>query len=288
MSSNSDSVAPARPGRVRESVAKGRSGFGPRSGPAAAAGSAKGAGAARATGAARPVAAGAVASAPAGAFRARGHGDRSASSRTNLMRYAADNRFVRGIFDLTTGPLRFACYAGAVIAVAGGLYFPVRDLYVAYRSKTVLEQQLAIRQRYNAGLKKEVDAYFTTEGIEDAARALGYVKPGEQSITVTGTGSGSSGSEVSGSGSSSSSSSSGSTSGSSESDSSAADSASSASSSFNGNASTSLEPSTSAEVQRAQEAVYAQTPWYLQTLDRVFSFSGVDGQTISSTGGSGK
>ena len=189
------------------------------------------------------------------------------------MRYAADNRFVRGIFDLTTGPLRFACYAGAVIAVAGGLYFPVRDLYVAYRSKTVLEQQLAIRQRYNAGLKKEVDAYFTTEGIEDAARALGYVKPGEQSITVTGTGSGSSGSEVSGS---------------SESDSSAADSASSASSSSSGSASTSSEPSTSAEVQRAQEAVYAQTPWYLQTLDRVFSFSGVDGQTISSTGGSGK
>lgn len=199
------------------------------------------------------------------------------------MRYAADNRFVRAVFDLTTGPFRFACYAGAVIAVAGGLYFPVRDLYVAYRSKTVLEQQLAIRQRYNAGLKKEVDAYFTTEGIEDAARALGYVKPGEQSITVTGAGSGSSGSEASGSRSSSSSS--GSTSGSSESDSSTAASASSSSS---GNASTSSEPSTSAEVQRAQEAVYAQTPWYLQTLDRVFSFSGVDGQTISSTGGSGQ
>ena len=105
---------------------------------------------------------------------------------TNLMKYAADNRLVRAVYHFTTAykPLFIALVA---VAVAIGVYFPVRDLYIAQRTESILQQQLEIRKKYNNSLSKEVKKYLSQEGIEDTARKeLGMVMPGEKTITVQG------------------------------------------------------------------------------------------------------
>lgn len=105
---------------------------------------------------------------------------------SSFMRYASDNAAVRFIYAITTGPQRFAFYLAIVAAIVFSLYFPVRDLYVANRAGSIVSKQEAIRVKYNESIKAEVDSYLSKEGIEDAARKLGMVKPGEQPITVTG------------------------------------------------------------------------------------------------------
>lgn len=169
---------------------------------------------------------------------------------TNLLKYAADNRVVRAVYALTSGPRLPIFILVVAIAVVAALYFPARDYYVAWRTNDILTQQLAIREKYNKSLQKDVDAMFTQEGIEDAARAkLGLVQEGEKTITVTGDGA--SGDEGS------------------------SDSASTGSSD---------EPSTSAEVERAEQAVMDDSPWYLEWLDDLFGFDGTGGMAVVSTG----
>ena len=103
------------------------------------------------------------------------------------MKYASDNRFVHAAYSLTTGPFKPLLILLVVVAVGAGLYFPVRDFYIAERTQDILQQQVAIREKYNKSLKKDVDQYLSKEGIEDAARKdLGMVMPGEKTITVTG------------------------------------------------------------------------------------------------------
>lgn len=120
-----------------------------------------------------------------GSARVRRSSQRAAGS--DLMRYARDNRFVRAVYSFTTGRTRplFIILVVAVVAVA--VYLPVRDLYIAYRSQTILEEQIAIREAYNAELEEEVEALTTEEGVQDAAREeLGMVMEGETPLTVTG------------------------------------------------------------------------------------------------------
>lgn len=237
--------------------------------------------------------------------------DRGRSSRvSSLMRYASDNRAVQAINTLLTGPFRYAFYAVIIAAVALGLYFPIRDLYIAHRTNTILTEQLAIREQYNESLQKKVDSYLSNEGIEDAARKeLGMVKEGERRIIVTGTdkdgnpitstdGSGSSSTESGADGTSSDDASSGtdasgattngasnSSDSSSSADSTGSSSADSSSSDSDSAGSTQdSAPTTSAEVERAMENVYASSPWYYKILDAVFFFHGVAGQTVTSTG----
>lgn len=166
-------------------------------------------------------------------------------SGSDFMHYANDNAVVKAIYDFTHGPQR-ALFIGIVAAlVLVSLYFPVRDLYVAKRSNDILAKQVEIRQQYNDELQKSVDKLLSEEGIKDAASEdLGLVMPGEKRIEVQGL----------------------------DEDS---DSSSSKKSSNAKNAS---------EVAKEIEEVGKDAPWYIKTLDMLFGFNGVEGQTVVSNG----
>lgn len=165
-------------------------------------------------------------------------------SGSDFMRYANDNAVVKAIYDFTHGSLR-PLFIGIVVALAlVSLYFPVRDLYVAKRSSDILAKQVEIRQQYNDEMKKDTDKWFSEEGNKDSARDLGMAMPGEKRIEVQGL----------------------------DEDS---DSSSSKKSSNAKNAS---------EVAKEIEEVGKDAPWYIQALDMLFGFNGVEGQTVVSNG----
>lgn len=176
--------------------------------------------------------------------------DRSsrASSRlsgSDFMHYANDNAVVKAIYDFTHGSLR-PLFIGIVVALAlVSLYFPVRDLYVAKRSSDILAKQVEIREQYNDELQKSVDKLLSEEGIKDAATEdLGLVMPGETKIDVLGLD----------------------------------DDSDSSSSSKSSNA------KKASEVAKEIEEVGKDAPWYIQMLDMLFGFNGVEGQTVASSG----
>ena len=162
------------------------------------------------------------------------------------MHYANDNAVVKAIYDFTHGPQR-GLFIGIVVAlVLVSLYFPVRDLYVAKRSSDILAKQVEIRQQYNDELQKSVDKLLSEEGIKDAASEdLGLVMPGEKRIEVQG---------LDG-----------------DSDSSSAEKKSS-------------NAKKASEVTKEIEEVGKDAPWYIQALDMLFGFNGVEGQTVVSNG----
>lgn len=165
-------------------------------------------------------------------------------SGSDFMRYANDNAVVKAIYDFTHGSLR-PLFIGIVVALAlVSLYFPVRDLYVAKRSSDILAKQVEIRQQYNDEMKKDTDKWFSEEGIKDSARDLGMVMPGEKRIEVQGL-----------------------------------DGDSDASSSQK-----SSNAKKASEVAKEIEEVGKDAPWYIQALDMLFGFNGVEGQTVVSNG----
>ena len=160
------------------------------------------------------------------------------------MHYANDNAVVKAIYDFTHGPQR-ALFIGIVAALAlVSLYFPVRDLYVAKRSSDILAKQVEIRQQYNDEMKKDTDKWFSEEGIKDSARDLGMAMPGEKRIEVQGLD----------------------------------DDSDSSSSKTSSNA------RKASEVAKEIEEVGKDAPWYIQALDMLFGFNGVEGQTVVSNG----
>ena len=167
-------------------------------------------------------------------------------SGADFMRYANDNAVVKAIYDFTHGSLRLL-FIGIVVALAlVSLYFPVRDLYVAKRSSDILAKQVEIREQYNDELQKSVDKLLSEEGIKDAASEdLGLVMPGETRIDVLGLDD--------------------------DSDSSSAEKKSS-------------NAKKASEVAKEIEEVGKDAPWYIQTLDMLFGFNGVEGQTVASSG----
>lgn len=165
-------------------------------------------------------------------------------SGSDFMRYANDNAVVKAIYDFTHGPQR-GLFIGIVVALAlVSLYFPVRDLYVAKRSSDILAKQVEIREQYNDEMKKDTDKWFSEEGIKDSARDLGMVMPGEKRIEVQGL-----------------------------------DDDSDASSSQK-----SSNAKKASEVAKEIEEVGKDAPWYIQALDMLFGFNGVEGQTVVSNG----
>lgn len=166
-------------------------------------------------------------------------------SGSNFMHYANDNAVVKAIYDFTHGPQR-GLFIGIVVAlVLVSLYFPVRDLYVAKRSSDILAKQVEIRQQYNDELQKSVDKLLSEEGIKDAASEdLGLVMPGETKIDVLGLD----------------------------------DDSDSSSSKKSSNA------KKASEVAKEIEEVGKDAPWYIQALDMLFGFNGVEGQTVVSNG----
>ncbi len=166
-------------------------------------------------------------------------------SGSDFMHYANDNAVVKAIYDFTHGPQRGLFIGIVVVLVLVSLYFPVRDLYVAKRSNDILAKQVEIRQQYNDDLQKSVDKLLSEEGIKDAASEdLGLVMPGEKRIEVQGL-----------------------------------DDDSDASSSKK-----SSNAKKASEVAKEIEEVGKDAPWYIQTLDMLFGFNGVEGQTIVSNG----
>ena len=166
-------------------------------------------------------------------------------SGSDFMHYANDNAVVKAIYDFTHGPQR-GLFIGIVVAlVLVSLYFPVRDLYVAKRSSDILAKQVEIRQQYNDELQKSVDKLLSEEGIKDAASEdLGLVMPGETKIDVLGLD----------------------------------DDSDSSSSKKSSNA------KKASEVAKEIEEVGKDAPWYIQALDMLFGFNGVEGQTVVSNG----
>lgn len=166
-------------------------------------------------------------------------------SGSDFMHYANDNAVVKAIYDFTHGPQR-GLFIGIVVALAlVSLYFPVRDLYVAKRSSDILAKQVEIREQYNDDLQKSVDKLLSEEGIKDAASEdLGLVMPGETRIDVLGLD----------------------------------DDSDSSSSKKSSNA------KKASEVAKEIEEVGKDAPWYIQTLDMLFGFNGVEGQTVASSG----
>lgn len=166
-------------------------------------------------------------------------------SGSDFMHFANDNAVVKAIYDFTHGSLR-PLFIGIVVALAlVSLYFPVRDLYVAKRSNDILAKQVEIREQYKDEMKKDTDKWLSEEGIKDRARELGMAMPGEKRIEVLGLDD--------------------------DSDSSSAEKKSS-------NAKKAI------EVAKEIEEVGKDAPWYIQTLDMLFGFNGVEGQTVASSG----
>ena len=166
-------------------------------------------------------------------------------SGSDFMHYANDNAVVKAICDFTHGPQRGLFVGIVVVLVLVSLYFPVRDLYVAKRSSDILAKQVEIRQQYNDDLQKSVDKLLSEEGIKDAATEdLGLVMPGETKIDVLGLD----------------------------------DDSDSSSSKKSSNA------KKASEVAKEIEEVGKDAPWYIQTLDMLFGFNGVEGQTVVSNG----
>lgn len=166
-------------------------------------------------------------------------------SGSDFMHYANDNAVVKAIYDFTHGPQRGLFVGIVVVLVLVSLYFPVRDLYVAKRSSDILAKQVEIRQQYNDELQKSVDKLLSEEGIKDAATEdLGLVMPGETKINVLGLD----------------------------------DDSDSSSSKKSSNA------KKASEVAKEIEEVGKDAPWYIQTLDMLFGFNGVEGQTVVSNG----
>lgn len=199
---------------------------------------------------------------------------------SNLMRYAADSKFVQMVYGFITGPTRPIFIGLVALAVAIGVYFPVRDLYSAYRTHDILQRQLEVRDAYNADLEREVDSLLSTEGIEDAAREeLGLVLPGEHAVTVVGLDE--EGEEQDGKAE---------TSGSDERDTSKTDDASEEAASGDepsddpASSEPSEEGSASAKVEEAERAAADEAPWYIKVFDVVFLYGGVEGQTVASSG----
>lgn len=165
-------------------------------------------------------------------------------SGSDFMRYANDNAVVKAIYDFTHGSLR-PLFIGIVVTLAlVSLYFPVRDLYVAKRSNDILAKQVEIHEQYRDEMKKDTDKWLSEEGIKDRARELGMVMPGEKRIEVQGLDE--------------------------DSDSSSSKKSSNA--------------KKASEVAKEIEEVGKDAPWYIQTLDMLFGFNGVEGQTVVSNG----
>ena len=200
-------------------------------------------------------------------------GESGSSKRsTNFMKYAADSRVVQAVHTVTSGSLRPVFIAVVAVAVAVGLYFPIRDYYTAWRTGEILSQQVALRDSYNEELQENVDRYLSQEGIEEAARSeLGMVLPGETRIELTGT-DGSTDQD----GDSSDADADAATGDGADQDSSDGPSAGDASGDV---------PSPSAEAEKAEAAVAEQAPWYIEMLDTIFFYEGVEGQTVTSAGG---
>ena len=66
------------------------------------------------------------------------------------------------------------------------LYAPVRDIYITNRKLDALQATYDALLAENDSIRSELEFLQTREGIENEARARGYVEPGETKVVVNG------------------------------------------------------------------------------------------------------
>ncbi|AEB06349.1 hypothetical protein Corgl_0222 [Coriobacterium glomerans PW2] len=208
------------------------------------------------------------------------------------MRYASDNRFVHGVYALTTGRFRLAFYACVVVFAIVGLYLPARDLYVSHRTHEILSKQMELRRGYNDRLQADVNKLLSQDGIEQAARKdLDLVMPGEKKINIVGgedganaaadsAGKGSSAGASNTTGGGSNAASDGAGSGDKGADHAGKDHASKKKEGSDDSEAS----ANSDDLTQDERDVDKDAPWYIKVLDKAFLFNSSSGQTISSSG----
>ena len=82
--------------------------------------------------------------------------------------------------------LRGLIVLGAIALAGLMLYGPVRDLYLASRRLDTLQATYDILVEENNQIREELELLQTRDGIENEARARGYVEPGETKVVVEG------------------------------------------------------------------------------------------------------
>lgn len=82
--------------------------------------------------------------------------------------------------------LRGLIVLGAIALAGLMLYAPVRDLYLASRRLDTLQATYDILVEENNQIREELELLQTRDGIENEARARGYVEPGETKVVVEG------------------------------------------------------------------------------------------------------
>ena len=105
----------------------------------------------------------------------------------DLMRYAQDSPFVRKFYALVTGPHKMTFFLSFLLLCLVGIYFPIRDVYVAVRTQQDLTVLIQTQLAENDEAQAKVDGLMSQEGIEDIAREeFGLVMPGETAGVVVG------------------------------------------------------------------------------------------------------
>ena len=93
---------------------------------------------------------------------------------------------IGGAFLSLLGHVRGLLVVAIAALLAWMLYAPARDLYVANRRLDELQATYDALLAENESIRSELESLQTREGIENEARARGYVLPGETKVVVEG------------------------------------------------------------------------------------------------------
>ena len=123
----------------------------------------------------------------------RSRNSRPAASRRRVRRHGGLVGAIRGLPGaLVQGLGATLTHTGLVLFVAtislvlSMLFVPVRNLYLAHRRLDTLQATYEALESENASIRNELEVLQSREGIENEARARGYVSQGETKVVVDG------------------------------------------------------------------------------------------------------
>lgn len=95
-------------------------------------------------------------------------------------------RAIGSAFGVAMGHLRGVTVLIVIALIAAMLFAPVRNLYVAYRQLDRLQATYDALLAENEAISHELTVLQSREGIENEARARGFVEAGETKVVVEG------------------------------------------------------------------------------------------------------
>lgn len=95
-------------------------------------------------------------------------------------------RAIGSVFEAAMGHMRGVTVLVVIALVAAMLFAPVRNLYVAYRRLDRLQATYDALLAENEAISHELTVLQSREGIENEARARGFVEAGETKVVVEG------------------------------------------------------------------------------------------------------